>query len=296
MRTVYLHLLIFFSISLLHPTPPSSSPPSPSPKFPLCSPDPCRQRFMLTAEWCLAGRSVTNKKLSCTCLHTVPILSIESVLSRWYACANEKLAQIPQHSTVQCTCIYPMCHQCCCVQRVGYHAVWIASALVKSGFIDMWLVDKNKGDNYVVIWFWLVTSLGVPHVMVPNLAFKELLKMTKQVCWVPGVLYYFAFVYFLCGFFLCACKGNVSADRNAFNWNENHMWGWKSSKNLFKTKIKLWLILLVCLSAAFNFLFFCFQYKLCGYINICIKSIWCSVNNIRKCSHINSHYFLLHIY
>ena len=30
---------------------------------------------------------------------------------------------------------------------------------VKSGFIDMCLVDKNKGDNYVVISLYLVTFL-----------------------------------------------------------------------------------------------------------------------------------------
>ena len=30
---------------------------------------------------------------------------------------------------------------------------------VKSGFIDTWLVDKNKGDNYVVFSLWSVFSL-----------------------------------------------------------------------------------------------------------------------------------------
>ena len=46
---------------------------------------------------------------------------------------------------------------------------------VKSGFIDTWFVDKNKGD-YVVISLWLVTSLVVPYVKVlTNLAFKQLL-------------------------------------------------------------------------------------------------------------------------
>ena len=55
---------------------------------------------------------------------------------------------------------------------------------VKRGFTDMWLVDKNKGDNYVVSSCWLVTSLVVPYIMAPmNLAFNELLlKMTKLVC------------------------------------------------------------------------------------------------------------------
>ena len=54
---------------------------------------------------------------------------------------------------------------------------------VKSLFIDTWLVDKNKVDNYVVISHWLFTSRVVPRVMVPtNLAFNELLKMTELVC------------------------------------------------------------------------------------------------------------------
>ena len=48
-----------------------------------------------------------------------------------------------------------------------------AVARVKSGFIDMWLVDKNKGENYVVISLWLVTSIVVPYVMAPtSLAFN----------------------------------------------------------------------------------------------------------------------------
>ena len=41
---------------------------------------------------------------------------------------------------------------------------------VKSGFIDTWLNDKSKGDNYVVISLWLVTFLA--HC----LAFNKLLK------------------------------------------------------------------------------------------------------------------------
>ena len=53
---------------------------------------------------------------------------------------------------------------------------------VKSGFIDMWLADKKKGDNYVAISLWLITSLVVPYVMVPtNPAFNKLLKMTEPV-------------------------------------------------------------------------------------------------------------------
>ena len=44
------------------------------------------------------------------------------------------------------------------------------------------LVDKNKGDNYVVISLWLFTSLVVPYVMaLTNLAFNKLLKMTELV-------------------------------------------------------------------------------------------------------------------
>ena len=39
----------------------------------------------------------------------------------------------------------------------------------KTGFIDTY-----KGDNYVVISFWLVSSLVVPYVRAPwNLAFNE---------------------------------------------------------------------------------------------------------------------------
>ena len=53
---------------------------------------------------------------------------------------------------------------------------------VKSGFIDGWLADKKKGDNYVVISLWLVTSLVVPYVMAPtNLTFNGLLKMTQLI-------------------------------------------------------------------------------------------------------------------
>ena len=44
------------------------------------------------------------------------------------------------------------------------------------------LVDRNKGDNYVAISLWLVTSLVVPYVMAPMyLAYNELLKMFKLV-------------------------------------------------------------------------------------------------------------------
>ena len=50
---------------------------------------------------------------------------------------------------------------------------------VKSGFIDTWLVEKNKGDNYVVISLWFVTSLVGTYVMaLTNFVFNELLKMT----------------------------------------------------------------------------------------------------------------------
>ena len=60
---------------------------------------------------------------------------------------------------------------------------WTKVGRVKSGFIDTWLVDKNKGDNYVVISLWLVTSLVVHYVMAPaNLALNELLKMAELVC------------------------------------------------------------------------------------------------------------------
>ena len=39
---------------------------------------------------------------------------------------------------------------------------------VKSGFLNTWLGDKNKGDNYVVISLWLVTSLVHCLVMAPT--------------------------------------------------------------------------------------------------------------------------------
>ena len=53
---------------------------------------------------------------------------------------------------------------------------------MKSGFIDTWLVERNKGDHYVVISLWLVISL-VPNVKAPkNLAFNKLLKMNEPVC------------------------------------------------------------------------------------------------------------------
>ena len=63
--------------------------------------------------------------------------------------------------------------------------VAVTSAMVgwvKGGFIDMSLVDKNKGDKHVVISLWMVNSLVVPYVTAPtNLAFNELLKMTQLV-------------------------------------------------------------------------------------------------------------------
>ena len=44
----------------------------------------------------------------------------------------------------------------------GKEAVtWAMVGRVKSGFTDTWLVDKSKGENYVVISRWLVTSLVV---------------------------------------------------------------------------------------------------------------------------------------
>ena len=76
-------------------------------------------------------------------------------------------------------------------QRARAAVTWVMVGRVKSDFIDTWLVDKIKGDNYVVISFWLVTSLVVPYVMAPtNLAFNELLKMTEVVCCVRGVGYH----------------------------------------------------------------------------------------------------------
>ena len=61
-------------------------------------------------------------------------------------------------------------------QRAKVALTWAMVEKLRSGFIDMWLVYKNKGGNYVVI------SLVVPYVMAStNLAFNELLKMTKLV-------------------------------------------------------------------------------------------------------------------
>ena len=60
---------------------------------------------------------------------------------------------------------------------------WAMVGRMKSGLKlkDTWLFYKNKGD-YVVILLWLITSLVVPYFMAPtNLAFNELLKMTKLV-------------------------------------------------------------------------------------------------------------------
>ena len=34
-------------------------------------------------------------------------------------------------------------------------ATWAMMGRVRSGLIDTWLVDKNKGSNYVVISLWL---------------------------------------------------------------------------------------------------------------------------------------------
>ena len=52
-------------------------------------------------------------------------------------------------------------------QRAKAAVTWTMVEGVKSGFIDTWLVDKNKGHNKQVISFWLVTSIMVPYVMAP---------------------------------------------------------------------------------------------------------------------------------
>ena len=85
---IYFHQMFFVIVSLLHPTPSSPSLPSISPKFPLRSADPRRQIVVLTAE--------------CSLLVCMPVtmLRIESVRSRRYACAEEKLARISRHGTV----------------------------------------------------------------------------------------------------------------------------------------------------------------------------------------------------
>ena len=44
-------------------------------------------------------------------------------------------------------------------QRAKGAVTWAIVGRVGSGFIDMWLVDKSKGDNYEVISLWLITSL-----------------------------------------------------------------------------------------------------------------------------------------
>ena len=54
---------------------------------------------------------------------------------------------------------------------------------VKSGLIDTWFVDKNEGDNYVVILLWFATSPVHCLVMTPtNLEFNELQRMNELVC------------------------------------------------------------------------------------------------------------------
>ena len=67
-------------------------------------------------------------------------------------------------------------------QRAKVAVTWAMVGSVKSDFLDIWLIDKNKGNICVVISLTLVTSLVVPYVMAPmNLAFNKLLKMTKLV-------------------------------------------------------------------------------------------------------------------
>ena len=69
-------------------------------------------------------------------------------------------------------------------QRAKAAVTWAMVGRVKSSLKGAWCVDKNKGNNYVVISLWLVTSttLVVPFIKAPrNLAFKELLKMTEPV-------------------------------------------------------------------------------------------------------------------
>ena len=61
-------------------------------------------------------------------------------------------------------------------QRAKAGVAWAMVRRVKSGFIDMWLVDKNKGDHYVIISLRSVTSLVVPYVKAPTN-----LKMTESV-------------------------------------------------------------------------------------------------------------------
>ena len=46
-------------------------------------------------------------------------------------------------------------------QKAKAAVAWANVGRVKSGFINIWLGDKNKGVNYVVISLWLVTSLEV---------------------------------------------------------------------------------------------------------------------------------------
>ena len=67
-------------------------------------------------------------------------------------------------------------------QRAKATVTWAMVGRVKSSFIDMWLVNKNKGDYLEAISLWLVTSLGMLFVKAPtNLALNELLKMIKPV-------------------------------------------------------------------------------------------------------------------
>ena len=60
-------------------------------------------------------------------------------------------------------------------QRAKVVVTWAVVGKVKSGFIDTWLGDKNKGDNYVVI------PCGALCHDSKNLAFCEMLKMAELV-------------------------------------------------------------------------------------------------------------------
>ena len=94
-RTDYSHLLMFFVIiSLLHPT------PSPFHKFPLRRADPSCQRFVLSDAWWEGLSQTKNCHLLVCTTRTMLFLCIESVPSRWYTCADERLVRILRHGTI----------------------------------------------------------------------------------------------------------------------------------------------------------------------------------------------------
>ena len=53
-------------------------------------------------------------------------------------------------------------------QRAKAMVTWAMVRRVRSGFIETWLVDKNKGGKCVIVSLWLITSPVVTYVMAPT--------------------------------------------------------------------------------------------------------------------------------